>query len=57
MERAETLREIAKTLRNHHRNQSGPEAHPDRGFLIPERKGSVNFSGAAILGNAPSWAL
>ena len=56
-ERAEALREIGKTLRGHHRGQNGAEAHPDRGFLVPEWNGPIAFSGAAILGNAPSWAL
>ena len=56
-ERAQALREIEKTLRSHHYNQAGPEAHPNRGFLVPEWKGPIAFSGAAILGNAPSWAL
>ena len=57
MEKATALREIAKTLRSHHHRQDGPEAHPDRGFLVPEWNGPVAFSGAAILGSAPSWAL
>ena len=56
-ERAQALREIEKTLRSHHYNQAGPAAHPRRGFLVPEWKGPVSFSGAAISGNAPSWAL
>jgi hypothetical protein len=56
-ERTQALREIEKALRSHHYNQSGPEAHPNRGFLIPEWKGQTAYSGAAILGNAPSWAL
>jgi hypothetical protein len=57
MEKATALREVAKILRSHHSRQDGPEAHPDRGFLVPEWNGPVAFSGAAILGNAPSWAL
>ena len=57
MERAATLKEVARTLRSHHESQAGPEAHPDRGFLVPQWNGPVAFSGAAILGNAPSWAL
>ncbi len=57
MEKATALREVAKTLRSHHTRKDGPEAHPDRGFLVPEWNGPIAFSGAAILGNAPSWAL
>jgi hypothetical protein len=56
-QRAEAIREIQMTLRYQHRNQKGPEAHPNGGFLVPEWKGSNLASGAAILGNAPSWAL
>jgi hypothetical protein len=56
-ERTEALREIQKTLRGHHRDQSGPAAHPRSGFVIPEWDKPVAFSGAAILGHAPSWAL
>ena len=56
-ERANALREIDKTLRSHHYNQAGREAHPNQSFLVPEWKGPIAFSGAAILGNAPTWAL
>ncbi|MGA2167357.1 MAG: hypothetical protein ABSG62_04045 [Terracidiphilus sp.] len=56
-ERQEAQREIQKTLRQHHRNQKGLEAHPNGGFLVPEWNGSVAASGAAILGHVPSWAL
>lgn len=56
-ERAQALKEIDKTLRSHHSKHAGPEAHPNRGFLVPEWSGPIAFSGAAILGNAPSWAL
>ena len=57
MEKASALKEVEKTLRSHHNKQDGPEAHPERGFLVPEWNGPIAFSGAAILGNAPSWAL
>ncbi|KAA6463043.1 hypothetical protein DYQ86_06835 [Acidobacteria bacterium AB60] len=57
MEKATALQEIARTLRGHHDRIGGPDAHPNRGFLVPEWNGPVAFSGAAILGNAPSWAL
>jgi hypothetical protein len=56
-ERAEARREIEKTLRKHHVNQAGPQAHPQHGFLVPEWDGPIAYSGASILGNAPSWAL
>jgi len=57
MEKATALKEVAKTLRSHHTRKDGPEAHPDRSFLVPEWNGPIEFSGAAVLGNAPSWAL
>lgn len=56
-ERVEAIREVEMTLRHQHRNQKGPEAHPNGGFLVPEWNGSIAASGAAILGHAPSWAL
>jgi hypothetical protein len=56
-EKATALREIAKTLRSHHHQNDEPGAHPGRSFLVPEWNGPIAFSGAAILGNAPSWAL
>ena len=56
-ERAQALREIEKALRAHHYNQAGPEAHPNRGFVVSGMEGPVAFSGAAIVGSAPSWAL
>lgn len=56
MERAEALREIETVLRKHH-HAGGSHVHPERGFLVPEWNGPVAYSGAAILGNAPTWAL
>jgi hypothetical protein len=56
-ERVVAIREVQMTLRHQHRNQKGPEAHPNGGFLVPEWNGPLAASGAAILGHAPSWAL
>jgi hypothetical protein len=56
-ERATALQEIAKTLRNHHRQGFAPEVHPQHGFVVPDSEGPTEFSGAAILGHAPTWAL
>ncbi len=56
-ERAQALREIGKVLRSHHSGPGGPHAHPSRGFMVSDWAGPVTFSGAAILGHAPSWAL
>jgi len=38
-ERREILFEIQKTLCNHHRNQTGPHAHPKADFLAPDHFG------------------
>ena len=56
-ERTLALQEIARTLRNQHTTASKWNAHPTRGFVIPDWDGPAAFSGAAILGNAPTWAL
>lgn len=56
-DRAEALREVTKILRSHHVEEAGADAHPQRGFVVPQWSGEAAFSGAAILGNAPSWAL
>jgi hypothetical protein len=56
-ERAMALRDIAKALRGHHHKLSGRGAHPQQGFVVADGNGSSTFSGAAIAGNAPSWAL
>lgn len=57
VDRALGLQEIDKALRAQHKSDAGPTAHPERGFLVPDWDGPIAFSGAAILGHAPSWAL
>ncbi len=57
MERGEAMREIEATLRHHHHVSDGANVHPTKGFLVPSWDGPIAFSGAAILGNAPVWAL
>jgi hypothetical protein len=57
-ERASALREVTRALRSHHvQVRGGPSAHPRRGFAVPDASGSDSFSGATVLGSAPSWAL
>jgi hypothetical protein len=56
-ERKQSMREIQTYLRTHHSNIAGPQAHPRAGFLVPDWNGPVQFSGASILGHAPTWAL
>lgn len=57
MEKFEALRQIDSTLRHHHHSGKTEHAHPQNGFLVPEWNGPIAYSGAAILGNAPAWAL
>jgi hypothetical protein len=42
------LFEIQKKLCNHHRDQSGPQAHPPIGMLIPEWTPAMATPGALI---------
>jgi hypothetical protein len=56
-ERAQAIQEIQETMRRHHLASPAADAHPQSGFLVPEWNGPIAFSGAAILGNAPAWAL
>jgi hypothetical protein len=56
-DRSHALRDVTHVLRSHHLNLPGPGAHPQSGFPVPHSSGSTAFSGAAVLGNAPSWAL
>jgi hypothetical protein len=56
-ERTEMLHEIQETLRRQHRTSHGPEAHPQGGFLAPQTSGQLEFSGASVLGSAPTWDL
>ena len=57
MERAESMRAVETALRHHHHAGGGPNVHPVKGFLVPAWDGPIAVSGAAILGNAPVWAL
>ena len=56
-ERARAMEEIQETMRRHHLASPDADAHPQSGFLVPEWNGLIAFSGAAIRGNAPAWAL
>lgn len=49
--------EVLAALRAHHSNSDGTEAHPRAGFTLPTWSGIPAFSGAALLGGAPAWAL
>lgn len=54
-ERAQILREVRETMRRHHRNAPGPEAHPQDGFLAPQTLGSQKP--AEVAGGVPVWEL
>lgn len=56
-ERKVALREIQETLRRHHRNSAGPEAHPKEGFPVPDWSGDSVLSGSAAHGTVPTWDL
>jgi hypothetical protein len=56
-ERIAAIHEIQETLRRHHRNAQGPEAHPKENFLVPEWSGSDSFAGTTSPGSAPTWDL
>jgi hypothetical protein len=56
-EQAEAVRLLTDEIRNHHSNNDGAEAHPEYGFNLPAWDGIAAFSGAAVLGNAPTWAV
>ena len=49
--------EILQALRNHHALSTDSAAHPSAGFNLPAWNGEPRFSAAALLGNAPSWAV
>ena len=55
-ERTERRREIQHALRNHHKASSHATAHPTSGFNLPEWTGNPQYSAAALLGGAPTWA-
>jgi hypothetical protein len=57
LDHADALREVEAALRDQHREKNGTGVHPEHGFLVPAWDGPIEFSGAAILGNAPDWAL
>jgi hypothetical protein len=56
-ERAIALKQITKSLRGHHGRRSTADAHPLHGFIVTDSDGPNEFSGAAVLGHAPTWAL
>ena len=60
--RAARREEIVKALGEQHASDPGedalgPSAHPQTGFNLPEWQGEPRASAAALLGNAPAWAV
>jgi hypothetical protein len=55
LEVTKILFEIQKNLCNHHREQTGPQAHPESGVLIPEWA-PLEPARSTMLGNAQQCA-
>ena len=56
-ERARRREEVVLALREQHSGDLSKGAHPQCGFNLPEWDGDTAVSAAALLGNAPEWAL
>lgn len=56
-ERITALHEIQETLRHHHSNGPGPDAHPKESFPVPEWGGRAILSGPSAPGSVPTWDL
>lgn len=49
--------EVLAALRAQHLGSDSADVHPRSGFNLPTWSGMPGFSGAALLGGAPSWAV
>lgn len=56
-ERAAARTWIQEGLRAQHTHTDQAHAHPGVGFNMPEWDGPVADSAAALIGNAPAWAV
>ena len=56
-EQAEARVSVMKALREQHATCHDQRAHPQTGFNVPEWTGMPAYSAAALLGNAPTWAI
>ena len=56
-ERFAALHEIQETLRRHHRDCRGPEAHPTTSFPVPDWDGATEMAGAVSSGTEPIWGI
>ena len=56
-ERAAARAGIVQALREQHSDTKEATAHPPSAFNLPDWTGEPRFSAAALLGNAPAWAM
>jgi hypothetical protein len=54
--REEAIARVSQALLDHHESGDGTNAHPLKPFNVPAWSGKAQYSGAALLGGAPSWA-
>jgi hypothetical protein len=52
-DREQAVSVVMQALANHHREDHGHSAHPQRPFNVPEWSGAPEWSAAALLGGAP----
>ena len=52
-DRERAIAEVLQALAEHHVQDEGSGAHPDRPFNVPEWSGRPELSAAALLGGAP----
>jgi hypothetical protein len=55
-DRKQAIELVIQALARHHVAESGPEAHPQKPFNVPEWSGRPEWSAAALLGGAPLCA-
>ncbi|WP_446744693.1 hypothetical protein [Silvibacterium acidisoli] len=54
--REDAIARVSQTLVEHHETGDGMNVHPLKPFNVPAWSGKAQYSGAALLGGAPSWA-
>ena len=52
-DREQAIAQVLQALVQHHIQDEGIDAHPERPFNVPEWSGRPELSGAALLGGAP----
>jgi hypothetical protein len=57
-EREQARRDVIQALADHHEDlTTGHHSHPPTRFTVPSWSGDIRYSGAALLGGAPAYAL